>query len=162
MKRNNLLILLAILSLAAVAVYLAKTLLLTGWQTYTDQDAGFSIKYPRGWKIEESNELYIGDEGVRIFKEIKDFHPGIHIYFSPWALVEKELVSRNYQIEPDALQETKTKIGGIEVITISFFQNLPIHYHSIDRGGGSYIFIARGNEEETILQKMLPTLVFLE
>lgn len=162
MKRNKFFILAGISLLVTCAALLIKMLLPTGWQTYTDQEAGFSIKYPSGWKIEESSELYIRAEGIRIYKENKDFLPGIHIYFSPQALVAKELVARNYQLDPNTITETKTKVGENEMITISFFQNLPIYYHSIDRDNKSYIFIARGDEEETILQKMLPTLVFLE
>lgn len=120
------------------------------------------IKYPRGWQIEDSSELIIRSEGIRIYKENKEFLPGIHIYFSPQALVAKELVVSNYQIELKALRETTTKIGDYEATTISFFQDFPIFYHLIDHGDSSYIFIARGKGEETILQKMLSTLVFLE
>lgn len=162
MKRNKLLILFVVGLLMACAIFLGKKLLPADWETYTDTSAGFSIKYPRGWKIEKSSELKIRSEGIRIFRENKEFLPGIHIYFSPHALVEKEIVASNYQINPDFLHETKTKIGDNKVITIAFFDELPVLYHSIDHDGGSYIFIARGDEEEAVLQKMLPTLVFIK
>jgi len=161
MKRNKLLILLGVVLLIVWATFSGKNLLLSGWETYTDADAGFSIKYPHDWQIEESSELMIQDKGKRIFKESVPFFRGIHIYISR-ALVAEELVIRNYLLDPETVKETKTQIGNYEATTISFSSNLPSSYYSIDRNDKSYIFIARGDEEKVVLQKMLSTLAFFE
>lgn len=148
--------------LVVCVIFLGKKLLSTKWETYTDRSAGFSVKYPRGWKVENSNELKIRSEGIRIYKKNKEFLPGIHIYFSPQALVVKELISENYQIEQETFQERTIQIGNHQMLTISFFKDLPIFCHFVEYREKSYIFIARGNKEEAVLQKMLATLIFLE
>lgn len=159
-KTNHLILI--FLFLAFIVIFGYKFLsenLTSGWKTYVDSNSRILIKYPPNWKTEESAELLISSKGTHFYKERKKFLPGIHIYFSPWALVEKELVSRNYQIVKESLKEAKTKIGSYEFTTIYFTKELPISYYSLDLNGGSYIFVARGKEEEKVLEKMLSTLV---
>lgn len=125
---------------------------------FTDSKAGFTIEYPSGWLTEESLELYIQSKGTRFFKSGKPAPYGVHIYYSPWALVEEELVSKQYKIDKNELDKTESHINNLLIITINVPDNVPIHYHSIDYEGGSYIFVARGDEENKIfLEQILPS-----
>jgi hypothetical protein len=131
---------------------------ISGWKTYTNSEGRFSIEYPSFCSIEKSSELFISSDGVTFCKEHKDYLPSINIYYSPLALVEKEVVSRNYSIPVEQLQTTKETLNSRQMVTIMFKKDLITYYHSLELGTSNLIIVARGSNSEMIFRQMIKTL----
>jgi len=140
------------------------------WQTYTNSEYEYKIKYPKGWKFKKTSELitHFGtDEGfsgiyqtppnnIQIFKSISDLpNNEQNLTFNEWL---------DYQINQDMFRNKKdiilSGISGFE-----FLESGIINFRSIwvEKGGNFYrILINADHAEMETINQILSTFKFLD